>query len=51
MTRLPFLDFHEIWLRSAGYIWHVFLIVSYGILTKIRTYLSLALNVECFVNF
>ena len=24
MSKLPVLDFHDIWLRSAGYIWHVF---------------------------
>ena len=28
MTKLPVLDFHEIWLRSAGYIWRVFVIYS-----------------------
>ena len=50
MTKLPVLDFREIWLRSAGYIGHVF-VINYNILTKTRTYLSLELNVECFVNF
>ena len=25
----PVLDFHEIWLRLAGYIWHKFVIVLY----------------------
>ena len=24
MTKLPVLDFHDIWLRSAVYIWYVF---------------------------
>ena len=49
MTKLPVLDFHEIRLRSVGYIWHVFVI--YDILTKTRTYLSLEFHVECFVFF
>ena len=49
MTELPVLDFHDIWLRSAVYIWHVFVI--YDILTKTRTYPSFELSVECFVNF
>ena len=30
MTKLTVLDFHDIWLRSAGYIWHVFVIVLLG---------------------
>ena len=50
MTKLPVLDFHDIWLRSAVHIWHVFVII-YDILTKTRTYSSFELNVECFVNF
>ena len=29
MTKLPVLDFHEIWLRSARYIVHVFVIIWY----------------------
>ena len=29
MTLLPVLDFNEIWLRSAGYIWHVFVVIWY----------------------
>ena len=45
MTKLPALDFHEIWLRSVGYIWHVFCD------NMISTYLSLEFNVECFVIF
>ena len=49
MTMLPVLDFNEIWLRSAGYIWHVFVVIYF--LDKTRTYLSLGLNVEFFVNF
>ena len=31
MTKLPVLDCHDIWLRSAGYIWHVFVVIG-GIL-------------------
>ena len=46
MTKLPVLDFHDIWLRSAVYIWHVFVIVC-----KTKTYPSFEMNVECFVIF
>ena len=49
MTKLPVLDFNEIGLRSAEYIWHVFVIIWY--LDKTRTYLSSELNFECFVKF
>ena len=45
MTKLQVLDFHEIWLRSAGYIWHVFVIIRY--LDKDKN----ELNVKCFVIF
>ena len=48
MTKLPVWDFHDIWLRSAVYIWYVFVIILY--LAKTRTYPSFELNVECFVN-
>ena len=29
MTMLPVLDFHEIWLISTRYIWHVFMVIWY----------------------
>ena len=50
MTKLPVLDFHDIWLRSAVYIWHLFVIIRY-LDKKTRTYPSFELNVEYFVNF
>ena len=49
MTMLPVLDFQEIWLRSAGYIWHAF--YYYDVLTNAKTYLSLNLNMGILVKF
>ena len=50
MTKLPVLDFHEIWLRSVGYIWHVFVIIGYldkdyNLISRLEFLWNLNLNV------